>query len=50
MNDNHIRVWVNGSKIIDIIDTNMKDVLKKGYIGLYDEDAFVKFNNIYIKS
>jgi hypothetical protein len=50
MNDNYIRVWVNGSKIIDIIDTNMKDVLKKGYIGLYDEDALVKFDNIYIKS
>ena len=50
MIDNHIRVWVNGSKIIDIIDTNMRDALKKGYIGLYDEDALVKFDNISIKS
>jgi hypothetical protein len=50
MNNNHIRVWMNGSKIIDFIDTNMTDALKKGYIGLYDEDALVKFDNIYIKS
>lgn len=49
MVDQHIQVWLNRSKIIDFTDNNATKQLDSGNIGLYDEDALVAFDNVYIK-
>ena len=47
----HIQIWINGNKVIDYIDNKFhsSEKLSFGAIGLYNEDASVRFDNIYIK-
>jgi hypothetical protein len=48
-------VWIDGVKIIDYIDNkatvprNSITMKQGGYVGLYDEDAAVGFDNVIIK-
>jgi hypothetical protein len=47
--DNHIKIWVNGSNIVDFYDTIPNSPqMSYGAIGLYNEDSYVKFDNISI--
>jgi hypothetical protein len=48
--ENQIEIWVDGIKIIDFIDHNISEKLSSGAIALYNEDAAVSFDNIYIIS
>ena len=48
----HIQIWIDNEKVIDYIDNkipNSMTLSKEGVIGLYSEDAYVRFDNIYIK-
>jgi Domain of Unknown Function (DUF1080) len=47
--DNHIRIWVNGVNIVDFYDKiSNSPQMSYGAIGLYNEDSYVKFDNISI--
>ena len=45
---NHIRLAINGTRVIDFVDHKMSDRLASGSIGLYTEDAYSEFNNLNI--
>ena len=48
----HIQIWIDNEKVIDYVDNktpNSETLSKEGAIGLYTEDAYVRFDNIYIK-
>ena len=49
MVDNRITINVNGHKVIDFTDTDMTEQLSDGKVGLYNEDAYVKFDDVKIK-
>jgi Domain of Unknown Function (DUF1080) len=46
----HIQVWVDGIKAADFIDNKIRNSYKmsSGYMGLYNEDSRVNFENVYI--
>ena len=46
----HIKVWVDGVKAADFGDNKINNSYKmsSGYIGLYNEDAMVNFDNVNI--
>jgi hypothetical protein len=48
----HTQVWVDGIKAADFIDSKIPNSYKmsSGYMGLYNEDAKVNFDNIYINA
>jgi hypothetical protein len=50
-NTPHIQVWINDVKQIDFVDNKVpnSENLSIGSIGLYSEDASVRFDNVYIK-
>jgi hypothetical protein len=48
----HIQIWIDNEKVIDYIDDkipNSPRLSDGGSIGLYSEDASVRFDNVYIK-
>lgn len=47
----HIQVDVDGTRIIDMVDIKENSNIMKqgGYIGLYNEDAEVSFDDVYIE-
>jgi hypothetical protein len=45
---NHITITVDGNKVIDYIDQTMSPQLSSGAVAMYDEDAYVNFDNVYI--
>ena len=45
---NHIRLAINGTRVIDFVDNKMSKELAQGSIGLYTEDAYAEFNNLNI--
>ena len=47
----HIQIWIDNDKVFDYIDNKIRnsDKLSVGAIGLYTEDASVRFDNVYIK-
>ena len=45
----HTTVWVDGSKVVDMDDPSYNSAkMSNGYIGLYNEDASVGFDNVRI--
>jgi hypothetical protein len=50
-NTPHIQIWMNGEKVIDYVDDKIPNSVRLdiGSIGLYSEDASVRFDNVYIK-
>jgi hypothetical protein len=49
MEGTHIRIWINGKNIVDFYDkVPNSPQMSYGAIGLYNEDAFVGFDNIHI--
>jgi hypothetical protein len=45
----HATVWVDGSKVVDMDDPSYNSAkMSNGYIGLYNEDASVGFDNVRI--
>jgi hypothetical protein len=46
----HIQVWVDGIKAADFIDNQIRNSIKmsSGYVGLYNEDSRVNFDNVNI--
>ena len=50
-NTPHIRIWINNDKVFDYVDDKIPNSPKLDYgsIGLYSEDASVRFDNVYIK-
>jgi len=49
----HIKVWVDGDKVADFVDKKIHQPnslqLSRGYIGLYNEDSLVAFDNVKIR-
>jgi hypothetical protein len=45
---NHITITVDGNKVIDYIDQTMSPQLSSGAVVMYNEDAYVSFDNVYI--
>jgi hypothetical protein len=45
---NHIIITVNGNKVVDFVDQTMSPKLSSGSIGMYNEDASVRFDNVYV--
>jgi 3-keto-disaccharide hydrolase len=50
-NTPHIQVWIDNVKVFDFVDDQVpnSEKLSFGAIGLYSEDASVRFDNVYIK-
>ena len=46
---NHIWVWWNGNLVIDYIDKTMSPKLASGKIAMYSEDAYVLYDNMYVR-
>jgi 3-keto-disaccharide hydrolase len=48
----HIEVWVDGSKAADFVDNKIHQPnslqISKGFVGLYNEDSLVNFDNVKI--
>jgi hypothetical protein len=46
----HIAIWVNGVQVVDMDDPSYSKTgdMSSGYIGLYNEDASVAFDNVYV--
>jgi len=53
-NKPHIKVWVDGDKAADFVDKIIHQPnspqMSGGYIGLYNEDSLVSFNNVKINT
>jgi hypothetical protein len=47
---NHIKISVNGKLVIDFKDKKMSDKLSSGAIAMYSEDAYVRYDNVQLKS
>ncbi len=47
---NHIKISVNGKLVIDFIDNTMSSTLSSGAIAMYSEDAYVRYDNMHLKS
>ena len=45
---NHITISVDGNKVVDYIDQTMSPQLSSGAVVMYNEDAHVNFDNVYI--
>jgi hypothetical protein len=45
---NHIIITIDGIKVIDYIDQTMSPQLARGSIGMYNEDAYAQFDNVYV--
>ena len=45
---NHIIITIDGNKVIDYIDQTMSPQLARGSIGMYNEDAYAQFDNVYV--
>lgn len=45
---NHIKVNWNGDVVIDYVDKTMSSKLASGSVGMYTEDAYVKFDNMVV--
>jgi len=45
---NHITISVDGKKVVDYIDQTMSPQLSSGAVVMYNEDAHVNFDNVYI--
>ena len=49
-----IKVWVNGVKAADFVDKKIHQPnspqMSSGYVGLYDEDSLVNFDNVKINA
>jgi hypothetical protein len=45
---NHITIAVDGTKVIDYVDQTMSSKLSTGAIGMYNEDAYAQFDNVYV--
>ncbi len=45
---NHIQIFADGKLLIDYVDKSMSPKLSKGNIGMYSEDAFVKYSNMHL--
>lgn len=50
-NTPHIQVWIDNVKVLDFVDDKVPNSEKVsfGAIGLYSEDASVRFDNVYVK-
>lgn len=48
MIEDHIKISIDGNKIIDLRDSAMSSRLSNGRIGMYTEDAKVSFDNFHI--
>lgn len=50
----HIKVWVNGVKAADFVDKKIHQPnspqMSSGYVGLYNEDSLVNFDNVKINA
>jgi Domain of Unknown Function (DUF1080) len=48
----HIQVWADGIKAADLVDNKIpnSNKMSSGYMGLYNEDSSVNFDNIFIDS
>ena len=45
----HTTIWVGGVKVVDMDDPSYNSAkMSSGFIGLYTEDASVRFDNVYI--
>jgi hypothetical protein len=47
---NHFTITVDGNKVIDYVDQSMSTKLSSGAIAMYNEDASVQFDNVYVTS
>jgi hypothetical protein len=47
---NHIKVFVNGNLVVDYIDKDISPKIFCGNIAMYTEDAYVRFDNMHLKS
>jgi hypothetical protein len=47
---NHIKISVDNKAVIDFIDQSMSTKLNSGSIGMYSEDAYVRYDNMDLKS
>jgi hypothetical protein len=46
----HTTIWVDGAKVIDMDDPSYNSAqMSKGFIGLYNEDASVGFDNVRVR-
>ena len=46
----HTTIWVDGSKVVDMDDPAYNSAeMSEGFIGLYNEDASVWFDNVRIR-
>jgi hypothetical protein len=46
----HVTIWVDGNVVVDMDDpTYNASQMSSGAIGLYNEDAYVRFDNVYVK-
>jgi len=48
--DNHFKVWIDNKLIVDFEDEEMTSQLTGGNIAMYSEDAYVKYDNMILKS
>jgi len=50
-NTPHMQVWIDNIKVLDYVDDKVpnSEKISFGAIGLYSEDASVRFDNVYIK-
>ena len=50
----HIKVWVDGVKAADFVDKEIHQPnspqMSSGYVGLYNEDSLVNFDNVKINA
>jgi hypothetical protein len=45
----HTIIWIGGSKVVDMDDPSYNSAkMSSGFIGLYNEDASVGFDNVYV--
>ncbi len=47
---NHIKIYVDGNIVVDFIDSGMTPQLSKGKIAMYSEEAYVRYDNMHLKS
>jgi len=45
---NHITISVDGNKVVDYVDQDMSQQLSSGTVAMYNEDASVNFDNVFV--
>lgn len=50
MNGNHIQIFADGTQVVNYTDDDMNPQISAGAIAMYTEDAYVRFDNMNIKS